>query len=227
MPTKRYALIAREGHGTLALVTVCALSVQWVLGFNAAIPAWLLLVLVVYLYRDPTRTPPSRPLAIVSPLHGIVRHVGPRTDPWLRREAECIVVASRLTDVRSVYAPTEGKIIEQWSAVPDADAEIPHYSSAFHIRTDENDDVVLVISRGEWGGRLRFAYNPGERIGHGRRIGFATVGGQARLYLPAGTHYNVAAGDRVTAGSSVVASFVHLTAMAKQHRGSTPEATLT
>ena len=96
---------------------------------------------------------------------------------------------------------------------PEPGEGCPKHSNAFHIRTDERDDIVLVITRGEWGGNVSIAYNPGERIGQGRRIGYANFGCSARLYLPAGSQLAVAAGDKVAAGSSVVAMLVHLTRM--------------
>lgn len=216
MPTKQYALIAREGRGMLALVAACAVALQILLGFFAAFPAWLLLALLFYMFRDPTQTPPSLPLAIVSPIHGRVRRLGTAHDPWLKRSAEHLVVETGALDIRSIYAPIEGKIMEQWSAVPNPspDDDDPAHSSAYWIRTDEEDDIVLVITRGVYGGRISFEYHPGERIGHGRRIGYANFGCSARLYLPAGSRYEVDEGDRVAAGSSIVGTLVHLTRMA-------------
>lgn len=215
MPTKTYALIAREGHGLLLLVAACAALLHVFLGFYAALPAWGLLALLVYQFRDPTQTPPSLPLAIVSPIHGRIMTSETAHDPWLKRDSETIAIKTGLFDIRSIYAPIEGKIVEQWTAIPDpAPGEnCPRHSNAFHIRTDERDDIVLVITRGEYGGKVSIAYNPGERIGQGRRIGYANFGCSARLYLPAGSQLEVAAGDKVAAGSSVVAKLIHLTRM--------------
>lgn len=215
MPTKTYALIAREGHVLLLLVAGCAALLHAFLGVYAALPAWGLLGLLAYQFRDPTQTPPSLPLAIVSPIHGRVESAGPARDPWLKRDSETVAMTTGMLDIRSIYAPTEGKIVEQWTAIPDAlpGEGCPRHSNAFHIRTDERDDIVLVITRGEWGGNVSIAYNPGERIGQGRRIGYANFGCSARLYLPAGSQLSVSAGDKVAAGSSVVAKLVHLTRM--------------
>lgn len=217
MPTKQYAPIAREGHGTLLLVAICASVLNAFLGFYAAIPAWLLLVSLFYQFRDPTEIPPPLPLAIVSPIHGTIVRLGTARDPWLKRTAESIVIETGLFDVHSIYAPTEGKIMEQWRCVPNPapnDDDPPH-SSAYWIQTDEGDDIVLVITQGAWGGRISFDYHPGERVGHGRRIGFANLGCKARLYLPLGSRYEVARASKVAAGSSIVGTLIHLTRMAR------------
>ncbi len=87
-----------------------------------ASPIWLLLAILFYLFRDPTPTPPSLPLAIVSPIHGTVIRHGSLHDPWLKRPAEALVIRTGPLDVRSIYAPIEGKIMEQWRHVPDAQA---------------------------------------------------------------------------------------------------------
>ncbi len=224
MPTKQYAIIAREGHGMLMVVAACAVVLQITLGAPAAIPAWLLLALLLYMFRDPTQTPPSLPLAVVSPIHGRIKSVGSAHDPWLKREAQSIVFETGVFDVRSIYAPVEGKIMEQWSSVPNPapDDDDPLHSCTYWIRTDEGDDIVLVITRAPWGGSISFGYNPGERVGHGRRVGFANFGCSARLYLPAGSRFDVAAGDKVSAGSSVVGTLVHLTRMAKRVDAAAP-----
>ncbi len=221
MPTKRYALIAREGTGMLVVIAVCAIALQALLGFYAAIPAWVLLAFLFYMFRDPTQTPPSLPLAIVSPIHGQVSRLGTAPDPWLKRTAELIVVETGILDIRSIYAPIEGKIMEQWSSIPNPGPEDdnPAHSSTYWIRTDEDDDIVLVITRGVWGGPISFEYHPGERIGHGRRIGYANFGCSARLYLPRGSRYEVGVGDNIAAGSSIVATLVHLTRMEKPAGG--------
>ncbi|MDA0822953.1 MAG: hypothetical protein O3C28_11080 [Proteobacteria bacterium] len=217
MATKNYAYIAQEGHSMLGLVATCAVVLQLALGGYAAIPAWLLLAALLVMFRDPTQSPPGLPLAVVSPLHGRILAVGPTRDPWLKREAESFVIETGLFDIRSIYAPCEGKILEQWSKIPHIEPgdENPAHSSAYWIQTDENDDIVLVITRSSWGGKLTFNYNPGERIGQGRRIGFANFGCRARLFLPLGSHYEVQLGEHVSAGSGVVGSLVHLTRMAK------------
>lgn len=190
---------------------------QVVFGGYAASPLWILFAFLFYLFRDPTQTPPSLPLAVVSPIHGVVTQLGTVRDPWLKRSAEGIVTQSGLLDIRSIYAPIEGKIMEQWSSVPNAlpEDDSPPHSSAYWIRTDEDDDVVLVITRARLGGAISFDYNPGERVGQGRRVGYANFGCSARLYLPHGSRYRVAADDHVAAGSSVVAMLVHLTRMSK------------
>ena len=215
VPTKQYALIAPEGAATLAVVTIGAIALQVFVGIIAAIPAWALLVFLFYLFRDPTQTPPSLPLAIVSPLHGRVSGLGTMRDPWLKRTAELVAVETGFLDIRSNYAPIEGKIMEQWSSIPNPGPgdDNPAHSSAYWIRTDEADDIVLVITRGAWGGRISFEYHPGERVGHGRRIGYANFGCSARLYLPQGSRYEVDVGESVAAGSSIVATLVHLTRM--------------
>jgi phosphatidylserine decarboxylase len=217
MPTKQYALIAREAHPTLAVVGACAIVAQVTLSGYVAGPLWLLLAGLIYLFRDPTQTPPSLPLAVVSPIHGVVTKLGTLHDPWLKRAAEVIIIRTGPFDIRSIYAPTEGKILEQWSHAPNpgSDDDDPPHSSAYLIRTDEKDDVVLVITRAAWGGAISFGYNPGERVGQGRRVGYANFGCTARLYLPQGSRYMVADGDHVAAGSTIVAKLVHLTRMAK------------
>lgn len=177
----------------------------------AAVPAWLYLLFTLYQVRDPTRTPPSIPLAVVSPIHGVVSQIEEQEDPWLKRQATVITVSGRLLDIRSVYSPTEGKIVDQWRVNEDGGR---HSAVAFWIKTDEDDDAVLEIQPRNWHGPMKFRNHPGERVGQGRRVGYVNNGSIAKVYLAPDSLVDVEVGDTVIAAADVLARYVHLTAMA-------------
>lgn len=216
MATKQYPLIAREGWGRLSLIVAVGSALHFVLEPMAAIPAWLYFVFTVYQFRDPTRTPPSIPLAVVSPIHGLVDAIEECEDPWLKRQAIAITVSGRVLDIRSVYSPTEGKIVEQWRVNDDG---VQNSAVAFWIKTDEDDDVVLEIQPRGWHGPMNFRYHPGERVGQGRRVGFVNNGCIAKVYLQENSLVDVDNAKPVTAARDVLARFVHLTNMAVDNHG--------
>lgn len=211
MATKLYPLIAREGWGRLALIAVVVLVLYFAMSLWAALPAVIYLGFRLYQFRDPTRSPPSLPLAVVSPIHGQISHIEETTDPWLKRESIVISIHGGLLDIRSLYSPTEGKIVDQWrtQAIKGSENAI-----AYWIQTDEMDDVVLEIQPRDLHGPMTFRYNPGERLGQGRRVGFVNRGCNAKVFLPATSIVNVETGAKVKASADILATFVHLTAMA-------------
>ncbi len=212
MATKLYPLIAREGWGRLVSFAAVALVLYFTLGFLAALPAVVFLAFRIYQFRDPTRSPPSLPLAVVSPIHGQISAIEETTDPWLKRASIAVSIRGGLLDIRSLYSPTEGKIVDQWRTQA---VENNENAIAYWIQTDEMDDVVLEIQPRGVHGPMTFRYNPGERLGQGRRVGFVNRGCNAKVYLPATSIVNVQVGAKVKASADILATFVHLTAMAK------------
>lgn len=126
-----------------------------------------------------------------------------------------IEVRGGLFDIKSIYSPTEGKIMNQWRTgheVDDAHAN----AIAYWLQTDEGDDVVLELKQLTWRGPMSFRYNPGERVGQGRRVGFVNNGCIARVYVADNSLLAVGQNESVKAAESVLANFVHLTQMAAE-----------
>ena len=211
MPSARHSVIAREGWTALTVTVAAAILLYAVLGFPGAAPAIILIAVLILYFRDPPRDPPSLPLALVCPLDGKVIAAGAGHDPWLGRESMRVGLAMGLLDVHSLFSPIEGKLIEQWTHSKYADANETQMENtlAYQIRTDEGDDIVLEIAQGRWRGAVRFPYQPGERVGHGRRVGYAALGCSINVYAPPTSQLQVSAGEHTTAASTILAVMVH------------------
>lgn len=207
----RHPLVAHEGRLAILITIILGLSTYLWFGFVGAVPAIAATGFLLLFFRDPTRTPHLTPLAIVAPVNGRVTRVEAGFDPWLGREASLVSVRMGLFDVHSMFSPMEGKIIEQWSAARHARDEdaLPRRAVAYQIQTDEGDDIVFEIARGQIGGVIRFYYQPGERIGHGRRIGFARMGCRVTLYAARESRIDCGVGDRVEAAVDTLMTLVH------------------
>ena len=49
----------------------------------------------------------------------------------------------------------------------------------------------------------------GERIGQGQRCGFMSFGARLEVYVPTNSRIDIEVGERVRAGESVIAHFIH------------------
>ena len=209
----RYPIIAREGWAWIAVVAAAALLVQIILGW-AALPLWGLTLLLLFLFRDPTRKIPSSPLAVVSPVDGRVVKVQVVRDGYLNRQAICVSIRMSLISVYSIHSPMEGKIVEQWLKVPrqivvpgaGEPAEVDTYAQ--WLQSDEQDDVVLVVEGGS-GSRPQCYAHSGERVGQGQRCGFIRFGAQVDVLLPENSRLEVKPGDKLLAGANIIATLVH------------------
>jgi len=205
---KTHTFTAKEGRPYI-LFSLCIAGLVWLyIGFVISLPFWLLPFILVFLFRDPNRNIPSEPLAIVSPVDGDIIDIVPVRDGFLDRDAVKIVLSMRLMDMYSIRSPIEGKVMNQWLvdshfAVSDA----PRFAQ--WIQTDENDDLLMAIYTRVLPRRPRCYVQSGERVGKGQRCGFMSFGARLEVYVPTDSRVEVKVGDRVRAGESVIAHFIH------------------
>ncbi len=204
MIQNRYPYFARPGWLPLALCVIAAVIVSQIAGWAWSVPFWLLCLFVVYVFRDPRREISSSPLAVVSPADGVVMSVDEVRDPYLDREAIRLSVEMRRTGVYSTRSPVEGKILEPRNSTAGDDQ--PH---GVWLKTDEDDDLVVVMHRGPLRNLPRCFVRIGERIGQGQRCGYIHMGGKVDIYLPINSRPQVQPGAHVKAGSDVIATLVH------------------
>lgn len=206
-----YPIVARQGWPLILGAVLLALVLHWALGVLWAVPAWLLAAGLVYLFRDPDRRIPPAPLAVVSPADGRVTGVATCRDPYLEREAVRIALRMHPWGVYTTRSPVEGKIMKIWFPAGAGESGTQDHGGtryAIWVQTDERDDVVLAVClAGPL--RPRCYVHIGERIGQGQRCGIMGFGGDLSIYVPAGSRIEVKAGDRVRAGSDILATLVH------------------
>ncbi len=203
--------IAREGWLFIAALAVSGFVAKFYFGLLAALPLWLLSLVLVYLFRDPQRIIPPIPLGIVSPADGVVLAIERGYDNYLNRDANKISIRMSRLGTYVVRAPIEGKIVQHWysSASDGGKAEaLDHY--AMWLQSDENDDVVLVMAVGSKALKPVCYHQTGERIGQGERCGLVRFGGYIEVLLPIDARVEVAVGDTLHAGSDILATLKHV-----------------
>lgn len=215
MTPRRHPLIAREGWTHVAVALLAAIAVHVYAGPAWAVPLWALALFVIQFFRDPPRRVPLDPLAVVSAADGRVVAVGAERDPYLDREAVKVSVFMNVFNVHSNRSPIAGRVMERWyhkgrflNAVLDK-ASQENERNALWIRTNEGDDVTCVQIAGLVARRILCYAQPGDRLGRGERFGFIRFGSRVDLYLPPNSRLQVALGDRVKAGSDIIAYLVH------------------
>lgn len=199
--------VAKEGGFHLALLAaLTALGWQFAGLYGLLLPGCAFLF-VLYLFREPHCAVPSEPLAVLSPVEGVVTQVERVEDRRLKRAAKCIRLETGLLDAGIVRSPTEGKVQDQWFDDPDEPGAPPRYDC--WLQTDEEDDVVLSVCIVRRKPLWAYTYlRTGERIGQGQRCGFFCFGAGVDVLLPARATAVVRPGDRVAAGRDILAKLV-------------------
>ncbi|MBI3898050.1 MAG: phosphatidylserine decarboxylase [Gammaproteobacteria bacterium] len=213
MANVRYPLLAREGWVHVVVVLTAAWVVTHFFGWLAAIPAWLIAILVVQFFRDPPRRLPNVVGAVICPADGLVIAVGEGEDPYLKRPAKRLCIFMSPFNVHSNRMPLAGQVKDAWyhpgQFVNAALEKASHANerNAVWLRTDEGHDVVVVQVAGFVARRILCYIKPGDRVELGQRYGFIRFGSRVEVYLPLNVDFRVSLGDKVTGGSDIIAHF--------------------
>src|ERR1700747_2543901 len=112
--TYPHPLIAREGWPFLAIAIAIAFglsltSLKWL-----AALAWLAVLFILQFFRDPPRTIPQQPNAVLSPADGRIVSVGQTRDPYLDRDALKVSVFMNVFNAHSNRSPVDGVVANTW-----------------------------------------------------------------------------------------------------------------
>jgi len=199
--------IAKEVRLVMLLMGISAAVAHYQFGLLWTWPAWLILVVLLFLFRDLKRTVPAIPLAIVSPVDGRVVNVRNTVhDPYLKRPAQSICLRQSVLGEFNVYSPIEGKVQNMWMH---SSSQIAESELAVWMQTDEQDDAVLAANLDSVLRHASCKISAGEKLGQGQRCGFMAFACEVVIYLPTTAQIGVNVGQLVRAGSDKLAEFIH------------------
>ena len=207
--------IAREGYPlifTMVIITLLAFAASWL---PLGIILGLVALAIVGFFRDPERQAPTGEGLIVSPADGKVVSVeGIKGDsPFLGAATRVSIFLSPL-DVHINRTPVEGrieKIIYQpgsFLAAYKEEASQRNEQNALTIVDNEGRTLGVVQIAGVLARRIICRATLGDRLTRGERFGLIMFGSRTDTYLPEGCRVEVAEGQRVRGGETVLARFI-------------------
>lgn len=197
-------------YGPLLVVGagLLAYGLPWAGGFAVALGLFTL-----YFFRDPARTVPDEPGAVVSPADGTVVAVED-LDETEHYDGPCrrISIFLSIFNVHVNRAPydcetvrvayKEGRYINAMSA----ESSKVNESNAIWLTSAAGPMTVRQVS-GAVARRIVCLPQPGDVLKRGQKIGMIKFGSRTELYLPPGTEVTVQLKDKVKGGATVVARF--------------------
>ena len=176
----------------------------WALSFTA------LAGFFAYFFRDPDRQVPQAPDLVVSPADGRVMFAGPGDTRWAPPgDWQQVTIFLSPTDVHMNRSPVEGTVTR-------IDYRPGKFLPAYDQRSNDNElneiwiahnghtivfrQVVGILAR-----RIVCRVHEGEYLQRGERIGLMKFGSRMDVFLPPGAELNVAVGERVVGGETVLA----------------------
>ncbi|MFI5329758.1 MAG: phosphatidylserine decarboxylase family protein [Desulfobaccales bacterium] len=208
---KKWGKIAASGYRFLAAGALL-IFLGWLLGSGWLEGLGLLaLAFFGYFFRDPERPIPAEPEAVVSPADGKVVYVDEvREERFLNGPARRVAIFMNVFDVHVNRAPVAGAVTEAqhrdgcFKAAWRADACTLNEQQALVLEA-KGARVLVVQIAGLLARRIISYVQPGQHLDKGERLGLICFGSRVDLYLPLEAEILVKVGDRVKAGSSIVA----------------------
>ena len=203
--------IAKEGYPfiiTPSVLTLLALASGW---WWAALGFGLLAAAFLGFFRDPKRVPPQGNGLILSPADGKVVKIVEREDkePPGKRGIRLSIFLSPL-DVHVNRAPVKGRV----EAV---EYRKGRFFAAYEEKSSENNErnsLKIVDAKGRNVGVAQIAgflarrivcyARPGDQLESGQKFGLIMFGSRVDLFLPGGARIEVAEGQRVKGGETII-----------------------
>jgi phosphatidylserine decarboxylase len=179
------------------------LLMGYLLGWGWGVPLFILAAFSFWFFRDPEREIPEGPVA-VSPADGKVVAVLPQTD------STRISIFLNIFDVHVNRSPIGGQIKEVRyqpglllvASREEASAQNEQNTVTVH---DGTSTVIFSQIAGLIARRIICWKHAGDTIGRGERIGLIKFGSRVDIFLGPEWEIAVHPGERVKAGSSVIA----------------------
>lgn len=216
LPFARWGLaeLLLMGGPLLAATIGTAVSPWWM---ATPVPA-VLLGLIVYFFRDPSRQIPSEPGLLVSPADGTIAEVTEiDDDPFVTGPAVRVGIFLSIFNVHINRSPADCRVIalqynrgkylnalKPESALENENMRIELQEPAPTYRRLAVRQIAGAIAR-----RIVCDLRPGEMIDRGEQFGMIKLGSRTELILPReeGLEIMVSLGQKIKAGNTVIARY--------------------
>lgn len=198
--------IAREGYPWIlaaAIVSLIAFSLGW--NGMGGISAFFAVVFAGF-FRDPDRTPPAGEGLILAPADGKVVAIVKDAEGGTTR----VSIFLSLLDVHVNRAPIHGLVEKvqyqpgKFHAAFRENASQDNEQNAVRLVDTTGKSLNIVQIAGLLARRIICYVKEGETLERGQRFGLIMFGSRVDLFMPPGSKVEVAKGQRVRAGETII-----------------------
>ncbi len=185
-------------------------SLNWLLWLSAI--SGLLFLFCLNFFRDPIREIPDEENGIISPADGKVVLIKEVNDKEVGGEAIQVSIFLNVFNVHVNRVPFD-------STVRSVSYRPGKFLAAFnHKASDENEQTMIVLDTSEGvmkvkqiagliARRILCYASDGKKFSRGDRLGFIMFGSRTDIIFPAAVTVNIAVGDKVTGGKTIIGKF--------------------
>ena len=203
--------LAQEGYPFIFFAAFCTLILALL---QAVVPSLLLLLLtgfICWFFRDPVRTLPSTPQAVVSPADGkviLIKRL--QDDLFLHDQAIKVSIFMNVFNVHVNRIPFGGEVLDIifrpgrfYSADSERGALHNEYCAVI-VKTNGGKRYAMVQVAGLIARRIVCRLEKKDQVRPGERFGLIRFGSRVDLYLPPETEIKVTRGQKVRAGETMI-----------------------
>lgn len=208
-----HPFLAKEGWPFIAIAFFVAMFASLFLPGVIAVLCWLILAFVVQFFRDPPRPIPADPNAVLAPADGRIVKIDRVRDPYADRDALLISIFMNVFNVHSNRISVDG-VVKKLQYFPglfinaDLDKASTDNERNAVVLDAGGRTVTLVQVAGLIARRILCYIKVGDAVARGQRYGFIRFGSRVDVYLPPDAVPKVAPGDKVSATSTIIATFL-------------------
>jgi phosphatidylserine decarboxylase len=166
-------------------------------------------------FRDPERDVPEGDDVVVSPADGRVVAVEAQAlaEVMPKESFQRVAIFMSPADVHVNRIPVSGEVLSvqhtpgRFLAAYDERASRENERNAVALRDRRGRPLVLVQVAGLLARRIVCHLRPGQLVEHGARFGLIMFGSRVDVYLPPTARVRVRVGERVRAGSAIIAEY--------------------
>ncbi len=210
--------LAREGYPFILASIVITVAIGYfdlkISFYPLVYPALSLALFVVWFFRDPERDIPADPQAIVSPADGkVIKAERVREERFLNGDAIKISIFMNVFNVHVNRMPSTGKVLGifynpgKFINASFDKASLENEQNALLIENAGGKKYVTNQIAGLIARRIVCRVKEGETLEKGTRFGMIRFGSRLDVYLPVDVKLTVKIGDKVSAGSSILAKW--------------------
>ena len=210
-PSRTAFSIAKAGYPYIA-ASAFATAIFALIDFDRlALLGLLTTFFICYFFRDPDRVVPNAKGAIVSPADGkIIVAQTAEKGPFFEDRCVKISIFMSVFNVHVNRIPFGGKIKKvryfpgKFFAANLDKASKANEHNAVYLETGEGRQVCFVQIAGLIARRIICNVQAGDKVERGQRFGMICFGSRLDVYLPADTRLEIAVGNSVKAGTSIL-----------------------
>jgi phosphatidylserine decarboxylase len=200
--------MVRDAYYYAIPLLMAGLLIAWLAGPLWAAPAWLLAAFCLWFFRDPERTVPDAPGAIVSPADGTVTDI---TGVLVNGvEHVRISIFLNVFNVHVNRSPIAGIIRDvcyRKGKFLNAMAANSADENEQNIVTVEGEGHSVIFKQiaGLIARRIVFTKNVGDRVARGERVGMIKFGSRVDVLMQPNVNVTAKIGDHVKGASTILA----------------------